>query len=72
MQTLRWHLSGPTVSEYPNLRKRFSPLDGHRDGESQCFVPDLEELVSRSASNWPSPELLKRSKSEGWKMGMVL
>jgi hypothetical protein len=72
MQTLRWQLAIEAIRSYPVLQERFSPLDSHHLSHNQYLKPSVEELVTRYSSNWPSPTLLKRSQTEGKKMGMAL
>jgi hypothetical protein len=74
MRLIRWQLAAEALRNYPILRERFTPIsEKHQNSPgTQYLKPVVEELVTRYSSNWPTPTLLKRSATEGKKMGMVL
>ncbi|CZT07733.1 uncharacterized protein RCO7_11224 [Rhynchosporium graminicola] len=71
-QLTQWRLAADAVRMYPTIRQRFaashSPEAG-KDGYS-WLEPVIEELVTKSASNWPGEDLLRGT--GGLIMGMVL
>ena len=72
MQHNRWRLAANAVRMYPAIRQRFATrcnTEAKKDG-CDWFEPITEELVIRSATNWPGEDLLRGT--GGLVMGMVL
>jgi hypothetical protein len=71
-QLTRWRLAADAVRTYPAIRERFaaSPRSKARTGGCGWLEPVTEELVTRSASDWPAEDLLRGT--GGLVMGMVL
>ncbi|KAG9240113.1 hypothetical protein BJ878DRAFT_585146 [Calycina marina] len=71
-QFARWPLAADAVRMYPAIRQRFSASHSpvaEKDGRN-WLEPVIEELVTKSASNWPGEELLRGT--GGLIMWMVL
>jgi hypothetical protein len=72
MQLTRWRLAAEAVRTYPAIVLRFAAKPS---GEARTICRDwleplTEELVTRSAANWPAEDLLRGT--GGLVMGMVL
>lgn len=72
MQRNRWLMAADAVKIYPAIRERFTAEGNTKTTDDGCdwFIPEIEELVTRHTTNWPSKGLLRGTK--GLVMGMVL
>ncbi|KAH7336346.1 hypothetical protein BKA65DRAFT_506239 [Rhexocercosporidium sp. MPI-PUGE-AT-0058] len=68
MQAERWRLAAEAIRLYPSLGSRFGARNETESQEWSEILP--EELITRSASNWPAEDLLRGT--EGLIMGMAL
>ncbi|KAI9669492.1 MAG: hypothetical protein M1829_005081 [Trizodia sp. TS-e1964] len=71
-QLIRWNLAAYAVRTYPAIAARFAPVVEVRLQANGCdwLEPLAEELVRKSASNWPSEDLLRGT--GGHIMGIAL
>jgi len=72
MQLNRWRLAADAVQMYSTIRQRCA-AKGHiavKNDICDWFEPMTEELLTRSAKNWPGEDLLRGTR--GLVMGMVL